>query len=777
MTNKTTMRMTYVSSRIFHVFRSRAFRVAIGILFVLLGLDVAFPFRPAVQSGTLITDNDGKTLTAFLSPDEKWRFPMRIADVSPVLIKAVILKEDSRFRWHPGVDPLAILRAAIANVTQGRRASGASTITMQVARLLETRPRTLWSKLVEAVHAMQLELHYSKDEILEMYLWLVPYGGNVEGIRAASMLYLGTTPDKLSVAEATTLLIVPNRPTSLRLGGNATHLRRARNAWIDRLLEHDVIDRAAAAAARSEPVVLARTPTPRQAWHLSVRLAHRLTQRSEIRTTINGLQQQAIEALTKQHVNRLRMLGITNASVIVVENATRSVVAYVGSANPADVVSSGQVDGVQAVRSPGSTLKPFIYAAAVDRGLMTPRTMVEDVPINLDGYAPENFDRRFLGAMSMQQALATSRNVPAVTTLQRLGIDAFTDILGKARVSTITGRRLGLSLALGGCGMRLDELTGLYAAFACGGTWKPLRWTVDGTVHDSAQLMSAAAAYMISEVLTTPSRPDLPNGFDASANLPRIAWKTGTSYGRRDAWSIGYNRRYTVGVWVGNFDGSGNEHLTGSQSATPLLFDVFNTIDRSQDARWLKRPSSLDTRFVCAMSGLPPADSCTDQVVDAFIPRVSPATRCDHQREMYVNPDRSVSYCTMCLPATGWKRSMELNMPPPVLSYMRAQGLTLRTPPPHEPSCTRVFEGDMHITAPVDGKTYVLEKATETQLRCDVVAPTDATMLYWFIDDVFVTATPSGGSIFITPEAGRRTVECVDDRGRRARTTFTVKFW
>lgn len=769
--------MTYVSSRIFHVFRSTTLWVAVGILLLLLGLDAAFPFRPTLQSGTLITDNDGKTLTAFLSPDQKWRFPVRHTEVSPVLLKAVILKEDSRFRWHPGVDPLAVVRAALTNLTQGRRASGASTITMQVARLLEPRPRTLWSKLVEVLHAMQLELHYSKDEILEMYLWLVPYGGNVEGIRAASMLYLGTTPDRLSIAEATTLLVVPNRPTSLRLGGNATSLRYARNAWIGRLLDHGVIDEAAAAAARAEPVVLKRVPTPRQAWHLSVRLASRMTQRSEIRTTIDGLHQQAVEALTHQHVQRLRMLGISNASVIVVDNATRSVVAYVGSANPLDVASSGQVDGVQAVRSPGSTLKPFIYALALDQGLMTPRTMVEDVPINLDGYAPENFDRRFLGAMSMQQALATSRNIPAVTTLQRLGIAAFTDVLSKAHVSTLSKRGLGLSLALGGCGMRLDELAGLYAAFATGGTWMPLRWTVDGVKHDSVRLMSAAAAYMISDVLTTPSRPDLPNGFDASANLPRIAWKTGTSYGRRDAWSIGYNRRFTVGVWVGNFDGSGNEHLTGSQSATPLLFDVFNTIDRAQDARWLVRPATLDTRLVCAMSGMPPADSCKDQVMDVFIPRVSPATRCTHLREMYVRLDRSVSYCTMCLPATGWKRSMELHMPPPVLTYMRAQGMALRTPPPHEPSCTRVFEGDLHITMPVNGKTYILEQATETQLRCDVVAPTDATMVYWFIDDVFVSAAPAGGSIFITPTAGQHTVECVDDRGRRARTTFIVKFW
>lgn len=748
------------------------------MLLLCLCLDTLFPFRPQLQSGRLLTDNDGKTLTAFLSPDEKWRFPIRRSEVSPLLIDALILKEDRRFFWHVGIDPLAVLRAAVANVAQGRRTSGASTITMQVARLLQPRPRTLWAKLLEAIHAVQLEWHYSKDEILEMYLWLLPYGSNVEGVRAASMMFLGTTPAKLSVAEAATLLVVPNRPSSLGLGAHPERLRNARNAWITRLQAEGLLSSDEARAALSEPLNLRRMPAPRQAWHLAVRLSRTMAGVDIIRSSIHGPTQQLVEALTRQHVQRLRALGITNASAIVVDNATRRVLAYVGSADVYDVAARGQVDGVKAVRSPGSTLKPLIYALAIDQGLMTPKTMVVDVPMHFDGYAPENFDRRYAGALSMEEALATSRNVPAVATLDRLGMPTFLAALDRARMSTVRNRRLGLSAALGGCGMRLDELVGIYAAFANSGVWSPLRWTANQPHHaDTTQLVSPGAAYAISEILTTLSRPDIPSGFESSARLPRIAWKTGTSYGRRDAWAIGYNRRFTVGVWVGNFDGSGNEHLTGSECATPLLFDIVNAIDRSQDARWLVQPPQLDVRLVCTMSGHPPADSCTNQVVDVFIPGVSSPERCSHQRETYVQHDGRMAFCTSCLPPSGWVRRMELDMPAPVLMYMRDNGVSVRLPPPHNPACTRVFDGTIRLTAPANDKTYILENGTDTQLRCSAQAPSDATTLYWFINDAFITSSPAGSVVFIAPQPGRQTLTCVDDRGRRAASTFTVRRW
>lgn len=770
--------MTNEPMRIFQSFLRNTLIISAVICCGIAGLDVVFPFHPQIRSGTVVTDDHGRALSAFLSPDDKWRFPVRLSEVSPVFVEAVILKEDKRFRWHFGIDPLAIARASLANVLQGRRTSGASTITMQVARLLEPRPRTLWAKVIEAFHAVQLEIHYSKNEILEMYLWLLPYGGNVEGIRAATMFYLGTTPDRLSVAEAVALLVVPNRPTSLRLGGDDTSLRSARNTWIERLHAEGILDADAASAALSEPVVLHRTPTPRRAWHLSVRLASAAATDGEVRSSVVGTMQHAVEALTQQHVERLRLMGITNASVMVVDNATRRVVSYVGSADPSDMPSMGQVDGVRAIRSPGSTLKPFIYALAVDRGLMTPRTLLEDVPASFDGYAPENFDRTYMGAMTMERALAMSRNIPAVSTLDRIGIPSLLEMLHRADVRSVARQRTGLSIALGGCGIRLDELVGLYAALANGGLWHPLVWTTGVQQHgDTARLMSHAAAYMISDVLTTASRPDLPNGVDVSADLPRIAWKTGTSYGRRDAWSIGYNRRFTVGVWVGNFDGSGNEMLTGSQCATPLLFDVFRSIDKSMDDRWLERPTSLELRLVCAMSGLPPADSCTSQMLDAFIPGVSTAERCRHQREMYVDKTGLHSYCTTCLPQTGWIRRMELDMPAPVLAYMRENGVALRMPPPHDPQCTRVFEGNLRITAPSNGKEYLLEQAIETKLRCMASAESDVSTVYWFLDDVFVTSTPAGSAAFVTPTSGRHVLECVDDRGRRVRCSFTIRYW
>lgn len=751
------------------------------MLAVLAGVtDACFPIDTSIRTGRLVTDRHGTVLSAFLSSDQKWRFTTAVHEVSPVLVQSIIHKEDRRFRMHGGVDPVAILRAMVGNMLSGRRTSGASTITMQVVRLLEPRPRTVWSKCIEALRATQLEFHHSKDEILGMYLTLAPYGSNIEGVRAASLLYLGTTPDRLSPAEVAMLLIVPNRPTSLRLGGDDERLRRERDRWLRRLAADGLLTADAARDAMTEPLRLHRRATPRNAWHASVRLAREMPGASIVRSTLDAALQDQVEALTRHHVARLRALGIENASVMVIDNASRDVLAYVGSADPQDTATHGQVDGVQAVRSPGSTLKPLVYALAIDRGLLTPRTMLEDVPVNYDGYAPENFDRRYHGAVTMEQALATSLNVPAVTTLDRVGVDAMLDALQRARFASVARRRsdVGLSLILGGCGTRLEELTGLYAAFANAGRWRPLRWTPDAPRAEGAQLCSPGAAWMISECLTQLTRPDLPNNVELGARIPRIAWKTGTSYGRRDAWSIGYGRRFTVGVWVGNFDGRGNEHLTGSQCATPLLFDVVNAIDRTSDARWLERPSGVDMRFVCAMSGQPPSDSCADLVMDAFLPGTSSARPCMHQRETFVRTDGRMSYCTTCLPERGWTRRMELDMPAPVIAYMRQNGVALRVPPPHDPSCTRFFSaGEISITAPLHGKEYVLERAGETRLRCTATVPADATTVYWYMDDVFVTSAPAGGAVFMTPERGEHTLDCTDDRGRRARATFRVTYW
>lgn len=747
---------------------------------IVLFTDWLCPFSPLVPTSTMVTDRDGRPLTVFLARDEKWRLPVRRADVSPRLIEAFLDKEDRYFRWHPGVNPFAILRAGWKNITSGRTTSGASTITMQVARLLEPRPRTLLSKVIEAWHAFQLELHYSKDEILELYLTLIPYGGNIEGVASASVFYFDREPSRLTSAETALLMVVPNRPTSLRLGENNDRLRIARNVWLREWGKRGFISYDEMETALREPVNIRRIPTPRSAWHLSVRLRSAWPSENFIKSTIDRVRQERVESLTLQHVRRLRALSINNAAVIVIDNRTSEVISYVGSQDPQDLDYQGQVDGVKAVRSPGSTLKPFLYGLALDKGILTRRTAIEDVPVNYDGYSPTNFDERYDGLVTMSDALARSLNVPAVSTLAKVGIPTFLELLRKGRLSTIQRdqKLLGLSVVLGGCGTRLDELTAMYASLARGGQFVAPRWTRRDALGDTTQLLSPEASWILTDILLQRNRPDMPSNVHLTPSVPVVAWKTGTSYGRRDAWSIGYNADYTVGVWVGNFTGVGVPDLSGSTVATPLMFDIFSSLGRSGHDVWHQRPSRLDIRYVCSVTGNVPGDSCKDIVLDDFIPMISPALECNHIREVFVNSRGTVSYCTDCLPQRGWKRQLFINLPPAILTFLRDEHLRIAVPPPHESSCTRIErDGSIAIVSPTEGKEYILEDEGERRLLLQCHTSADATTVYWYLNDVFITSAPPGGNVLVKPHAGNNTVTVTDNRGRSATVSFTATVW
>lgn len=753
----------------------------IGVLLLFVAYDWLVPFRANIAYAQIVEDRDGQPLTAFLSRDDRWRFKTDLDDVSPRFRDAILYKEDRWFRWHLGVNPVAVVRALWKNIVNGRRTSGASTITMQVARLLSPTRRTVPNKMLDMLHAVQLELHYSKDEILRMYLTLVPYGGNIEGVKAASVIYFNKTPAQLSLAEIAALMVIPNRPTSLRLAEDNARVVHARNNWLLRMKEDGIATASDVHDAIAEPLMAQRVPTPRMAWHLSVRLRTSNQNDPVIRTTVQRALQERVEALTLNHSRRLASLGMYNAAVIVVDNRTNNVVAYVGSGNPDDAEHAGQVDGIMAVRSPGSTLKPLLYGMAFDQGIVTPRTMLQDVPINFDGYAPQNFDKHFHGMVSMNQALAQSLNVPAVSTLHRVGVSNFVDVLMRARMSSVSAKRkdLGLSVVLGGCGVRLDELTCLYGAFANDGVYRPLRWLANAPrAADTTRLVSASAAWVITETLLQLTRPDLPSNAALGSRIPRVAWKTGTSYGRRDAWSIGYNGNYTIGVWIGNFDGTGVQHLTGSEAATPLLFDVFNAIDRSGERVWHQRPKEIDFRLVCSVTGAVPSDSCTDQVIDDFLPGVSNSTPCNHAREMFVSADGKTSYCVDCLPDRGYRRATFLNLPAPVLALYRNEHLTVQTPPPHYAKCIRLeSDGHIAVTAPTANKEYILERLGETRLQLRCQASADATSVFWYVNDVFLTAAPPDGVVFFEPEGGSTDITVMDDRGRKSSINVAVKHW
>ncbi|UOR04064.1 penicillin-binding protein 1C [Hymenobacter aerilatus] len=752
------------------------FLATLGLLLLLLfSLDWAFPLPPTPRYSPLVLAADGSVLHAYLNPTQKWRMKSELQDITPALRAAILEKEDRYFRYHFGVNPVAVVQAAGRNLLGRGRTTGASTITMQVARLLEPKERTFGNKLLEMLRAMQLEAHFSKDEILQLYLNLVPYGGNIEGVKSAALLYFQQPPHYLSLAQTVTLAIIPNRPTSLVLGRDNVRIMQERNRWLRRFGREGLFPQKDIADALLEPLDAHRHAAPTLAPHLARRLVQQYPREAIIRSTLQRSQQARAEDLTRNYVRRLHELGITQAAVLVVNNRTRQVAAYVGSADFRDFASQGQNDGITAVRSPGSTLKPFLYALALDRGLVTPKLLLPDVPTNFQGYRPENFDKHCQGEVTLERALAYSLNIPAVRVLQEVGVPTFTEQLQRAGFRSITRNRahLGLSSILGGCGASLEELTGLYAALANGGRYAELRlrapYLPEGRGPGGGVLVSPAAAFLVTDILSQLTRPDLPINATSSLRLPKIAWKTGTSYGRRDAWSIGYNKEYTIGVWVGNFSGQGAPTLTGADVATPLLFDLFNTLAYNSPNNWFAPPAALDFRLVCAETGLVPGENCPNQIIDYFLPSVSSGRRCQHQREVLVSEDGAMAYCRACAPAAGYRRVLYPNMLPEVAAYKEAQGIPYRRLPPHNPQCQLVRGGAERaptITSPLPNTEYVLDHHEHQQLLLSCTTDSEVRQVYWYVNDQFLRAAGATERVFFRPSPGPLKISCADDHGR-----------
>jgi penicillin-binding protein 1C len=779
-----------------------------GIFVVFLLLNRLFPLPDHIGYSTIVTDDKGAVIHAFLTRDQQWRMKTELSEISPLLRKTIIEKEDKYFYYHRGINPVAIVRAFFKNIFRMRRTSGASTITMQVARALEPKRRTYWNKLTEAFRALQLEWKYNKDEILQLYLNKVPYGGNIEGVKSASILYFKKNPDHLSLAEITALSVIPNRPSSLVMGRNNDRIVKERNKWLHRWAREKVFTEHEIEDALSEPLAASRGAVPA----FIPQLAWKLKRKGGdiIHTTIALNMQRKIEKLVGDYSHTLALKNIRNAAVIVIDNQTHRVVSYVGSADFHDSLDGGQVNGAMAVREPGSTLKPLMYGLCIDEGLLTPKVMITDVPVNYQGYAPENYDRKFNGYVTMEYALEHSLNIPAVKSLKSLGKDKLIRKLAQCDFQQIKKdqQKLGLSMILGGCGATLEELTGMYSIFANGGryvrpvyTWgdrtgegagarwgagsggraggvlgRDMRWA-GGAGSTGEQILSPAAAFMINETLSKVNRPDFPLNWESTVHLPKIAWKTGTSYGRRDAWSIGYNRRYTVGIWVGNFSGLGIPELSGANVATPLLFTVFNTIDYDDDQAWFTQPADCDVRMVCSETGLPPADLCKHLVTDYFIPLVSPSRKCDNMQEVFISPDEKVSYCRVCLPPAGYKKKWYKVVPPEMKEYYEENRIAYSRIPPHNPDCEKVFrEGAPVVTSPANGSEYLISRKDPEplQLRCRV--GNDVGKVYWYINNKFYKTGEAASRQFFFPDEGPVKISCTDDKGRNRDIWIRVRY-
>lgn len=825
--------------------RRRTWVVAVaGILIVpvllLLVLDLIFPLPAMVSDySTVVYSRNGELLHGFLNEDDKWRIRADYEDISEDLRDAIVLKEDRYFFYHPGINPLSVVRAGWNNMIKGRRTSGASTITMQLARLTEPAPRTLVNKIRESFRALQFELHYSKKEILAMYLNILPYGGNIEGVKSASLIYFNQEPDELSPAQIVTLTVIPNNPNYLN-PVNSGNLLRERDKWLQRFYRMGIFTEEEFEDAKNEEVVLDRVPIPREVPHLARRLVKgNLTGgfssrnlggysagnsagnssagnsgsdqvnggqgfSDRIYTTIDQKVQVLAETTLSNYIRSLRTIGVTNGAVIIIDNRTMEVVSYVGSAGFNETEYSGQVDGVRALRSPGSTLKPALYLLAFDKGLVSPKTAVSDVPVNFSGYRPENYDESYRGKVSIEEALALSLNVPAVELLDELGVAEMQSLLERAGFKWIAKnkKKTGLSLILGGCGTTLEELAGLYAAFSNKGVWNPLKFTTNkgmdrlgiksknegfrdqaGKVHMDGgsgvknvgiKISSPGSAYMITQILTGLKRPDLPFDYVESAQLPMIAWKTGTSYGRRDAWAVGYNAEYTVGVWTGNFNGRGVAELNGTDCAVPILFSIFNQLG-SRESDWFFPTEDTDFRLVCQETGMVADTFCHNLVMETYLPGISPSIRCNHLNPVFTNAAETVAYCSECMPESGYKTTLYPNYKPEMINYLEERHIPFKRIPGHNANCTAIrTEEGPRITSLTNGAEYLIFAGRKQKLALKCQPENGVRTVYWYIDGKFLEKSDPTETVYFDVTKGRYSITCSDDRGQTSSIGIVV---
>jgi len=754
---------------------------------ILLGISIYTAIGPLPQESLtpppspVILDRYGKPLRFFLASDDRWRFYTSLQEIDPNMIKALIAYEDQWFYFHPGVNPFSLLRALLQNYRAKEIVSGGSTLTMQLARMLEQRPRTYKSKIIEILRAIQLECRFSKKDILTFYFNMAPYGGNIQGIATASWFYFGKAPDRLSPSEIALLVSLPQSPEERRPDLHPASAKKGRDRVLLRLLQKGLISEEDYQRAIQTEVPAKRQDLPMIAPHLAEMLKNRAGSNGRVVSTIDRNLQILCEQKLKNHIAKLRQRGIKNGSIVVIENQSRNVRALVGSPDFFDIQSNGQVNTAIAPRSPGSTLKPFLYARGLDEGLVSPELLVPDVPSKYADYEPENYDDTYRGMVSVKDALINSLNVPAVAIEAQLKDKGIYSILKKAKFKSIQKDRsyYGLAIILGGCGVNLLELTNLYATLATNGIFKPYRILLSDQVSEGEQFFSRAASYIISDILSQVKRPDFANELIPSSSLPLIAWKTGTSYGRKDAWSIGYDPTWTIGVWIGNATGEGNPELVGALSAAPLLFEIFDALEPGKNQKWFQKPPEVGFRKVCALSGMIPTSACPHTKEEMFIYNVSPSKPCNFHLKFDIDKKTGARLCSHCRQGRTYFEKTFVKWPQEVANWMKANNLPVEEIPPHLTSCPYQDQGNPpQIISPIDGDRFVLRQGISPdlqQIKLKAAVDNRIKTIYWFIDGKILFKGPPTETVFYLPSPGEHKLVCMDDEGRKSTVIFSVQ--
>lgn len=743
------------------------------------------PLSSLQSRSTEIRDHDGVLLRLTLARDDRYRIWVALADMAPALVAGVQLQEDRWFRWHPGFNPFSLLRGAWISYVAGGARQGGSTLTMQLARLLwRLDTRSPVGKLRQIGRALQLELCYSKNDILEAYLNYAPYGGNVEGVGAASLIYFGKPPSTLTLPEALTLAVLPqdpNRRGQVRAGAAATEIGTDLRAARDRLFERWLQAHPQDDAQRERfalPLQLGSTQAlPFAAPHFVDRIVaerslHADSANAAMLTTLDLRLQRLIERRVRTYLTRTRRRGLDNASVLLVDTRDMAVRALLGSADYRDEAIAGQVDGTNAKRSPGSTLKPLIYALAIDQGVLHPATVLRDVPTAFGPFAPENFDGRFIGPVTATDALIHSRNIPAVSVASKLTGPSFYEFLRRAGISRMASEQhYGLALVLGGGEVTMAELARLYAMLSNDGMLRPLRRLENDPRDAGVPLLSAEASFVVRDMLRQNPRPDA-SAASRSARIP-VSWKTGTSWGFRDAWSAGIVGPYVLVVWMGNFDGGGNPALIGVDAAAPLFFDLVDALQASGTPldepvrRW---PLNLRRVEICRASGDLPDIHCPQRGDTWFIPGKSPIRVSNVHRAVAIMKDSGLPACG---PVDPRRVRMEVHEYwPSDLAQVFAQAGMPRKPPPVNPACPDAGSAmgtPPQITSPRRATDYTLRLRHDDQAELSLQATADADVraIYWFVDESFIGNSAPGVATAWRPQrTGRFRLRAVDDHGR-----------
>ena len=731
-----------------------------------------------VPYSTVVTDRNEELLGARIASDGQWRFPPR--NTTPEKIKECLITfEDKHFYHHWGVNPFAIGRAFYQNVKNKRIVSGGSTLTMQTIRLARNESRTFREKLIEMIWATRLEFRASKEEILSMYISHAPFGGNVVGLDAAAWRYFGHSADDLSWAESAMLAVLPNAPAMIHLSKGRKTLLDKRNRLLKQLLEKKTIDSSTYELAISEPLPDEPHALPQIAPYLVSRF-YQERNGEYSRSTIKGIQTQ-VEDLAERWSNEFGRSDIRNLAILVIDIPSNQVVAYCGNVHFDRKQGGNQVDVIQAPRSTGSILKPFLYYAMLQEGSLLPDMLLPDVPVNINGFTPQNFSMQFEGAVPASEALARSLNIPAVTMLQRYGVPKFHSFLQQIGLKTInrSSSHYGLSLILGGAEATLWDVTNAYAMMGRSLLQLPQRscslLLPTSRITESTDPFQPGAVWQTFDALKEVNRPEEID-WKSIPSMQTIAWKTGTSYGFRDAWAVGVTPRYAVGVWVGNATGEGKLGLVGAQTAGPVLFDIFNLLPSSS---WFTRPAGIFVEAeVCRKSGHLKGRFCDEMDTLLVLPAGLRTEACPYHHLVTLSADESQRIYENCANTEPTLRKSWFTLPPVWEWYYKQHHPEYKPLPPFKAGCGEdTFQPMQFIYPPMNARIKLPKQLDGSKgfLTVELAHNNPNATVFWHLDETYQAQTQDFHKISLQPAAGKHSLTAVDGEGNTISTTFFVE--